>query len=343
MPLSLPCFTAPGRALARFRQFAVAGGLAGVLAGGLAGCGEPGSGEWQGFELLAIEGATVFTSPFLDPIENGVVFIVNGVIESVGVRGSMAIPAAALRIEGDGSSVLPGFWNAHVRIDPDLLEAARFASAEDLEFLIRERFTRYGFTSLVETGTPRALLEPLLNRLASGEVAGPRILAIGGTMVAGVHWVDPQELLGGQGPLDVPGGSGTALVPGLGLAMERAQQASAAEVLGPTERLQASVGRILDFVRGGGQLLFGTGAGYTDQYDPINDHLLLEDGGIPFPARLASLTTVPADRFGFLYLGEIEPGMLADLVMVEGDPEVDVTALARVQVVLREGRPLFVR
>lgn len=310
---------------------------------GLVGCGDSGSGEWQGFELLVIEGATVFTSPFVDPIENGVVFIVNGVIESVGVRGSIPIPAAALRIEGDGFSVLPGFWNAHVRIDADLLEAAQFASAEDLEFLIRERFTRYGFTSLVETGTPRALLEPLLHRLVSGEVLGPRILAIGGTLVAGVHWADPEELLEGQGLLQLPGGSGTALVPGLGLARERAQQASPTEVLGPTERLQASMGRIRDFVQGGGQLLFGTGSGYTDQYDPITDHLLLDDGGIPFPVRLAALTTVPADRFGFLYLGEIEPGMVADLVMVEGDPEVDVTALARVQLVLREGRPLFVR
>jgi hypothetical protein len=35
--------------------------------------------------------------------------------------------------------------------------------------------------------------------------------------------------------------------------------------------------------------------------------------------------------------------MVADLVLLDGDPEVDATAFTRVNLVLREGRPLFVR
>ena len=91
----------------------------------------------------------------------------------------------------------------------------------------------------------------------------------------------------------------------------------------------------------GGRLIFGTGAGYNPRYDPMSEHILLEEGAIPFASRLASLTTEPAVRFGYGYVGGVWPGMVADLVLVEGDPEVDVTAFGRVRLVLREGRPLF--
>jgi hypothetical protein len=33
--------------------------------------------------------------------------------------------------------------------------------------------------------------------------------------------------------------------------------------------------------------------------------------------------------------------MVADLVLVDGDPEADITSLARIRLVLREGRTIF--
>jgi imidazolonepropionase-like amidohydrolase len=40
-------------------------------------------------------------------------------------------------------------------------------------------------------------------------------------------------------------------------------------------------------------------------------------------------------------LGTLEPGKLADLILVEGDPTQDITALARIRLVIRGGRIVF--
>jgi len=324
----------------RLRSFAP---LVVLLVVAIPACGDVRQGEWQGMEMIALEGATIFTSPHVSPIENGVVLIVDGVIEAVGRRDQVPVPAAALRIEARGLSVMAGFWNTHVRVDEDLLQAATTGSAEEVELLLQDHFTRFGFTTLVETSTPRDRLVALIERIQSGEVMGPRILSTGGVQLAGIHWPDASTLLGGDGTIHVPGGTETVLVPALGLVREVALAASPTGAIGPMEQLAEVADGILSFVNGGGSLMFGSGAGYVDQYDPMTDLLVLAEAGIPFSTRLASLTTVPAERFDYFSLGVVEQGMVADLVLVDGDPEVDVNAFGRVRIVLREGRPLFVR
>jgi len=324
----------------RWRSFTL---LAVLLAVTIPACGDVGQGEWQGMEMIALEGATIFTSPHVSPIENGVVLIVDGVIEAVGRRDQVPVPAAALRIEAQGLSVMAGFWNTHVRVDEELLQAAATGSAENVEFLIQNRFTRFGFTTLVETATPRDRLVVLIERIQSGEVMGPRIISTGGTQVAGIHWPEASDMLGGDGVIHVPGGPETVLVPALGLVRDAALASPVTAATGPMEQLAEVGDRILGFVNAGGSLMFGSGAGYVDQYDPTTDLLVLEEAGIPFSTRLASLTTVPAERFDYFSLGVVEQGMVADLVLVDGDPEVDVNAFGRVRIVFREGRPLFVR
>jgi imidazolonepropionase-like amidohydrolase len=54
---------------------------------------------------------------------------------------------------------------------------------------------------------------------------------------------------------------------------------------------------------------------------------------------LATCTTDAAEAIGLQdELGAIRPGLAADLVAVEGDPEADVTALERVRLVMQSGR-----
>jgi len=291
----------------------------------------------DGTGMLAIVGATVFTSPAVDPIENGVVIIVDGVVEAVGPRGMVPVPPAAAVFDGTGHSVVAGFWNAHVRMDPEILEVAAAGSAAELQQLLQERFSRFGFTTLVETSTPRGELDVLIERIQSGEVLGPRIVAVGGAQVFGVHFPDAVEIPWSPSLLEHLRSEDVALVSGLGLLIEE----SALDPVGGAARVDLALERLDGFVGSGGRLLFGNGAGYASQYDPLSELLLLADAGIPFAHRLASLTTVPANRFGFAYLGGVEPGLVADLVLLEGDPEVDVTAFGRVRLVLREGRPLF--
>jgi imidazolonepropionase-like amidohydrolase len=61
-----------------------------------------------------------------------------------------------------------------------------------------------------------------------------------------------------------------------------------------------------------------------------------------FQQILASLTVVPAERFGESeQLGRIAAGLLADLVVLKDDPLNDIRALAAVKYTLRAGKIIY--
>jgi imidazolonepropionase-like amidohydrolase len=92
----------------------------------------------------------------------------------------------------------------------------------------------------------------------------------------------------------------------------------------------------------GGQILFGTDIGYIDHFDTAEEFQLMSRAGMTFPQILASLTTAPAQRFGFAtHSGRIAPGYDADLVVLHSDPAADITALSRVAYTIRNGNIIF--
>jgi imidazolonepropionase-like amidohydrolase len=94
----------------------------------------------------------------------------------------------------------------------------------------------------------------------------------------------------------------------------------------------------------GGQLLFGTDVGYMTDYRTEDELRLLSECGLGPREILAMLTTAPADRFGVSGAkGTIAPGMEGDLVVLDGDPDQDPTAFARVRATIRGGRVLYQR
>ena len=69
---------------------------------------------------------------------------------------------------------------------------------------------------------------------------------------------------------------------------------------------------------------------------------MMAEAGMGFREILASLTTVPAERFGeSRQLGRIAEGLQADLVVLKGDPSQDIRALADVQSTLRAGKIIY--
>ncbi|HEX6737710.1 MAG TPA: amidohydrolase family protein, partial [Vicinamibacteria bacterium] len=111
--------------------------------------------------------------------------------------------------------------------------------------------------------------------------------------------------------------------------------------LGAQESLVATaVGQLRAWVEAGGTVLFGTDAGAIG-YDPREEYALLSAAGMGFPQVLASLTTAPAERFGRSPGGRIAPGLPADLVVLEGDPARDLSALAAVRYTLRAGKVVY--
>ncbi len=92
----------------------------------------------------------------------------------------------------------------------------------------------------------------------------------------------------------------------------------------------------------GGQILFGTDVGYMTDYDPTDEYVYLRRAGLSYAQMLATLTTAPAERFGVAARsGRLAAGLDADVAVVEGDPERDIRALARVRYTLRGGRVIF--
>jgi imidazolonepropionase-like amidohydrolase len=68
----------------------------------------------------------------------------------------------------------------------------------------------------------------------------------------------------------------------------------------------------------------------------------MREAGLTFAQILASLTTAPAKRFGAASrTGTVAAGMDADLVVVKGDPSIDIAALVDVQYAFRKGRLLY--
>lgn len=92
----------------------------------------------------------------------------------------------------------------------------------------------------------------------------------------------------------------------------------------------------------GGQILFGTDVGYIEQFDTSKEFVWMSRAGMSFQQILASLTTSPAQRFGYSdSSGRIAKGMDADLVVLSADPAQHVTAFSKVRCTIRSGKIIY--
>ncbi len=110
----------------------------------------------------------------------------------------------------------------------------------------------------------------------------------------------------------------------------------------PERIVEAATGDAVEQVRAysqaGGQVLFGTDVGYMTDYDPTAEYRLMARALTPMQI-LASLTTAPAARWKEAgQRGRVEPGMAADLVVLDGDPGSDPANFAKVRCTVRAGR-----
>lgn len=129
-----------------------------------------------------------------------------------------------------------------------------------------------------------------------------------------------------------------ALIPTLTLIEVEARQARLPDAA-REQMLGAASQQVKSLADAGGDVLFGTDAGYIDVYDPSREYQLMAAAGLDWRAVLASLTTAPSARFGqSARRGRVAEGMDADLVVLHGDPAHDVTALAHVRLTLRAGK-----
>src|ERR1700733_104062 len=96
------------------------------------------------------------------------------------------------------------------------------------------------------------------------------------------------------------------------------------------------------FSQAGGQVLFGTDVGYIQQFDTTEEFTWMSRAGMSFQQILASLTTNPAQRFGYAtHSGRIAKGLDADLVVLSADPAQTTSAFSKVRYTIRGGEIIY--
>lgn len=127
---------------------------------------------------LAIVGARLYPAPDVAPLDDATLVIRDGRIVAIGARERVAVPAGMRVVDGRGKSVAAGFWNSHVHLikPPFLAPDAQPAAA--LDAALRDRFTRWGFTTLFDIASLPGDARALRARIARGDVVGPQLLTV---------------------------------------------------------------------------------------------------------------------------------------------------------------------
>jgi imidazolonepropionase-like amidohydrolase len=114
-------------------------------------------------------------------------------------------------------------------------------------------------------------------------------------------------------------------------------------LFGPTGNFSRIVGEVKSYTDAGGQVLFGTDVGFLTDYQSLSrEFSYLAESGLTLPQLLKTLTTAPAERFGFApKAGRIAVGADADLVILRGTPSEGARILTQVAYTLRKGRILY--
>jgi imidazolonepropionase-like amidohydrolase len=98
-------------------------------------------------------------------------------------------------------------------------------------------------------------------------------------------------------------------------------------------RKRASFKAALD---AGVTILSGSDVGVFTHGENARELELMVDYGMPAAAALQSATSI-AGQVLHMNIGQVKPGMLADLIAVDGDPVKDITALRRIKLVMKGG------
>jgi imidazolonepropionase-like amidohydrolase len=155
-----------------------------VILGFGSGCELFGQATGRSKTGLALVGGTIYVTPTAEPIRNGVVLIQDGKISAVGSKAALRVPPTFQHLDCSRQTITAGFWNSHVHFFERKWANAAAIPAPELTRQLQDMFTRYGFTSVFDTGSPWENTLRIRKRIESGEVLGPKIRSTGEVLIA---------------------------------------------------------------------------------------------------------------------------------------------------------------
>ena len=154
-------------------------------------------------DYTALVGATIYVSPTETPIRDAVVLIQGERIVSVGSRAQMQFPETAHVLDCSDLTITAGLWNSHVHFFERKWADVATIPAPELGRQLQDMLTRYGFTSVFDTGSVWENTRRLRDRIDSGEVPGPTIRTTGeGLVPPGA--LPSDQVLGMMGVMKLP-------------------------------------------------------------------------------------------------------------------------------------------
>jgi imidazolonepropionase-like amidohydrolase len=104
-----------------------------------------------------------------------------------------------------------------------------------------------------------------------------------------------------------------------------------------TERIRAKKNSFTLALQSGVTICFGGDVGVFPHGDNAREMEMMVDYGMKPLQALRSATSVNADVFELNDRGRIKPGLLADLIAVQGDPSIDIHNIRNIRLVMKQG------
>ncbi|HVU05941.1 MAG TPA: amidohydrolase family protein [Polyangiaceae bacterium] len=130
---------------------------------------------------LVITHVTVLAAPGEQAVEDATLVFDHAHLSRISTHE--APPSAKTTLDGRGLFATAGFWNSHVHFMESVFAGAAKAPVDQLQGGLDRMLNRYGFTSVVDTGSDLYNTMTLRARIESGELRGPRIRTTGAGFV----------------------------------------------------------------------------------------------------------------------------------------------------------------
>ncbi len=127
---------------------------------------------------ISFVGCNLLASWDSEVISDAAIVVREGRVESI-VRDSDP-PITLRKVSCNGAYMVPAFWNSHVH----LLDFPPDQDDGSAQVLMGERFLRWGFAHLIDTGSDLAATLTLADRIDQGAVRGPSVSTTGMPFVA---------------------------------------------------------------------------------------------------------------------------------------------------------------